>query len=50
MSNEKVGGEDIDDVFAQNVLRMGGNYKGTELGGSGAFGNGDKVRCNNMIT
>lgn len=42
-SREKAGGEDIDDVFRDNVLRMGERYQGTELGGRGAFGNGDKA-------
>lgn len=42
-SREKAGGEDIDDIYRDNVLRMGERYMGTELGGKGAFGNGDKA-------
>ena len=42
-SREKAGGEDIDDIYRDNVLRLGERYQGTELGGKGAFGNGDKA-------
>lgn len=42
-SREKAGAEDIDDIYRDNVLRMGERYMGTELGGKGAFGNGDKA-------
>jgi len=34
--------EDMDEIFRDNVLRLGERYTGQELGGSGAFGNGDK--------
>lgn len=37
---EKFGNNNMDENFRENVLRLGKNYKGTELGSSGAFGNG----------
>jgi hypothetical protein len=43
LANEKLGGEDMDNIFIENVLRLGDRYKGTELGGGGAFGNGDSA-------
>jgi diadenosine tetraphosphate (Ap4A) HIT family hydrolase len=42
-SKEKSGSDDIDEIYRENVLRMGDRYMGTELGGKGAFGNGDKA-------
>jgi hypothetical protein len=38
---ERLGGDDMDEIFRENVLRLGDRYTGTELAGSGAFGNGD---------
>eukprot|EP01034_Spumella_vulgaris_P033195 gene33195-40962_t len=35
--------DDMDAVYAENVIRMGEKYQGNELGGSGAFGNGDRA-------
>ena len=40
IKHEKFISNDMDDNFRDNVLRLGKNYKGTELGSSGAFGNG----------
>ena len=41
MKSEKFGGNDMDENFRENVFRLGKNYKGNELGVSGAFGNGN---------
>eukprot|EP01041_Mallomonas_annulata_P005589 gene5589-11272_t len=40
---ERFGGEDMDDTYRDNILRLGENYKGTELGRSGIFGGGDQT-------
>jgi hypothetical protein len=41
LRSEKFGSNDMDENFRDNVLRLGDRYKGTELGSSGAFGNGN---------
>jgi Protein similar to CwfJ C-terminus 1 len=41
LKSEKFGSNDMDENFRDNVLRLGDRYKGTELGSSGAFGNGN---------
>ena len=41
MQSEKFGQNDMDEIFRENVLRLGERYKGSELGKMGAFGNGD---------
>ena len=41
LKSEKFGSNDMDENFRENVLRLGDRYKGTELGSSGAFGNGN---------
>jgi hypothetical protein len=38
---ERLGGEDMDETFKENLLRLGERYQGTELGVAGVFGNGD---------
>ena len=40
IKHEKFVSNDMDENFRDNVLRLGKNYQGTELGSSGAFGNG----------
>lgn len=40
---EKLGGEDMDEIYRDNILRLGEKYKGKEMSSSGAFGKGDRA-------
>ena len=50
LGKERVGGallgaadDDIDEVFKQNILRLGERYQGSEMGGAGVYGTGDRA-------
>jgi hypothetical protein len=42
LTHEKLGGDDMDSIYRENILRLGDRYKGKELGMNGAFGKSDK--------